>query len=498
MAITITDECINCGACEPECPTHAIVQGEDIFEVDPARCTECVGFAAGFACNDVCPVDCCVADPSKSEPESVLLLRHLNLTRGEFVSLSIKNSHFRARGESSNVSDVLARVRADIENMREPERERALLALEWAEVEAREAAEKTAAEAREEAKRAAAEQQRARRVAELAAQLRNEFSSAAFAEWRSLANHALEAPPPDIHEWPDPGGDEGLHAGFARHWLGREIRPSDVWRPKVSRHWLLSVLERWPTAPDDCIAKLVALCGIDSSDFEQRPPEWFGSIWTWIATRVLDGRFATSEKAAIRILSLQPSLVADTDLQTIVDRLLGPLPRTGRASHHALWEAATTADSRVAGAVNARLTRAPSALESALASNLHRVGRTAAVCDPTTGEILDPLEEWEGWDPDDPFDDRSVRRVLARLPVTTVKRKRGRARPARRNPYNDEGIGWRVEYFEATRTARIFYTYLVTGDGDWEETKLFDSFEAAVEYARETAADRQADSEGDY
>nr|MCU0942387.1 YfhL family 4Fe-4S dicluster ferredoxin [Hydrogenophaga sp.] len=43
MALLITDECINCDVCEPECPNQAIFMGEEIYQIDPDRCTECVG-----------------------------------------------------------------------------------------------------------------------------------------------------------------------------------------------------------------------------------------------------------------------------------------------------------------------------------------------------------------------------------------------------------------------------------------------------------------------
>ena len=51
MAYTITDECINCGACAPECPAEAIIEGDDKCTIDPDKCTDC------GACADVCPVD---------------------------------------------------------------------------------------------------------------------------------------------------------------------------------------------------------------------------------------------------------------------------------------------------------------------------------------------------------------------------------------------------------------------------------------------------------
>lgn len=113
MAIMITDECINCGACEPECPNNAIYEGgvvwaiadgnelsgpvmlEDGTEVDahkkfepisdeyyyivPDKCTECVGFHEEPQCAAVCPVDCCVPDPERVESNEVLLERKARL-----------------------------------------------------------------------------------------------------------------------------------------------------------------------------------------------------------------------------------------------------------------------------------------------------------------------------------------------------------------------------------------------------------------------------------
>jgi ferredoxin len=90
MATIITSECINCGACEPECPNTAIYAGgvewelnganspaiaQDIFYIVPSKCTECVGFYDHEACAAVCPVDCCVTDPNNVETEQVLLQR---------------------------------------------------------------------------------------------------------------------------------------------------------------------------------------------------------------------------------------------------------------------------------------------------------------------------------------------------------------------------------------------------------------------------------------
>ena len=75
MATMITNDCINCGACEPECPNNAISQGEPVYVIDPKLCTECVGFHDYEACAAVCPVDVCVTDPNNIESEQVLIAR---------------------------------------------------------------------------------------------------------------------------------------------------------------------------------------------------------------------------------------------------------------------------------------------------------------------------------------------------------------------------------------------------------------------------------------
>jgi len=79
MAFKITDECIACAACETECPNEAISEGEEIFIIDPDKCTECVGFYDTQQCADVCPVDCCVPDPDHKESNDELLAKFKKL-----------------------------------------------------------------------------------------------------------------------------------------------------------------------------------------------------------------------------------------------------------------------------------------------------------------------------------------------------------------------------------------------------------------------------------
>ena len=111
MSTMITEECINCGACEPECPNTAIYVGgaqwemngekhdalsNDFFYIVPEKCTECVGHFDTEQCAAVCPVDCCVADPNHVESEEELFNRAKALHPAkEFAELAPTTSHFR-------------------------------------------------------------------------------------------------------------------------------------------------------------------------------------------------------------------------------------------------------------------------------------------------------------------------------------------------------------------------------------------------------------------
>ena len=76
MSLLINDECINCDVCEPECPNSAISQGDEIYEIDPNLCTECVGHFNEPQCIEVCPVDCILKDPDNPESEDELQAKY--------------------------------------------------------------------------------------------------------------------------------------------------------------------------------------------------------------------------------------------------------------------------------------------------------------------------------------------------------------------------------------------------------------------------------------
>ena len=83
MALYITDECINCDVCEPECPNDAIFEGEEIYQIKWQQCTECVGHFDVPQCVEVCPVDCILLDPEHHESEQQLKFKYKALMKNK-------------------------------------------------------------------------------------------------------------------------------------------------------------------------------------------------------------------------------------------------------------------------------------------------------------------------------------------------------------------------------------------------------------------------------
>ena len=118
MATMIASDCINCGACEPECPNNAISQGDPIFVIDPKLCTECVGFHDYEACAAVCPVDVCITDPNNIESEEILIARarelHPETNFGEIFESRFRKGQGKAAAavRETSASAVTAASRA--------------------------------------------------------------------------------------------------------------------------------------------------------------------------------------------------------------------------------------------------------------------------------------------------------------------------------------------------------------------------------------------------
>lgn len=83
MALMITDECINCDVCEPECPNDAIYQGQEVYEINPDLCTECVGHYDKPQCQQVCPIDCIPFNPDVRESKDQLMDKYIHLTKNK-------------------------------------------------------------------------------------------------------------------------------------------------------------------------------------------------------------------------------------------------------------------------------------------------------------------------------------------------------------------------------------------------------------------------------
>jgi ferredoxin len=83
MSLMITDECINCDVCEPVCPNEAIYQGQEIYEINPDLCTECVGHFDQPQCVEVCPIDCIPLNPNVVESKVQLMNKYYQLTQKE-------------------------------------------------------------------------------------------------------------------------------------------------------------------------------------------------------------------------------------------------------------------------------------------------------------------------------------------------------------------------------------------------------------------------------
>ncbi len=83
MAYKITEDCISCGACEPECKNAAISEGDATYVIDPDKCTECVGWFEAARCEEVCPVGAAVPDPDNTETKEQLLEKFKKLNPGE-------------------------------------------------------------------------------------------------------------------------------------------------------------------------------------------------------------------------------------------------------------------------------------------------------------------------------------------------------------------------------------------------------------------------------
>ena len=102
MALIITDECINCDVCEPECPNDAISMGPEIYVIDPSKCTECVGHFDEPQCQQVCPVECIPRDPQHVESADELLAKYHALQAAKATAANGVGSENKTGNDTEN------------------------------------------------------------------------------------------------------------------------------------------------------------------------------------------------------------------------------------------------------------------------------------------------------------------------------------------------------------------------------------------------------------
>ena len=105
MALLITDDCINCDVCEPECPNDAISMGPEIYVIDPSKCTECVGHFDEPQCQQVCPVECIPRDPQYVESAEELLVKYRNLQAAKAAAPNGGGSGNNSANKNENDAD---------------------------------------------------------------------------------------------------------------------------------------------------------------------------------------------------------------------------------------------------------------------------------------------------------------------------------------------------------------------------------------------------------
>ncbi|HEX4974929.1 MAG TPA: YfhL family 4Fe-4S dicluster ferredoxin [Pseudomonadales bacterium] len=91
MALLITNDCINCDVCEPECPNDAIFMGEEIYQIDAKLCTECVGHFDTPQCQVVCPINCILPDAAHQESHNTLLEKFKRIQLTQVLATPIPN-----------------------------------------------------------------------------------------------------------------------------------------------------------------------------------------------------------------------------------------------------------------------------------------------------------------------------------------------------------------------------------------------------------------------
>lgn len=444
MTVYITDDCINCGACEPECPTGAISEGQDIYVIDPDLCAECYGFYEHHACQSVCPVDCCVLDPTRPETPDTLKERAARLdasavgrwsaTQGEdWRSKRSEALHAHAPGSPARRS--------------------------WADAAAASEAEHRAAVAGSREKldrlRGSTEAIKWRSLIEQTARIRGGLTE--------LAPEILAAAP-----------DACFVAVVAAL---QSTAGSEVVAPEAR----LRAVQLAYAAKDRGVAlELVAdLPPAHLAEVARTTP---GLLRQAIA-RKLKAPIADAARWQLALLAAERGY--ERELRLALALLAAGRPRLWR---HENKSRLSKASPLVRDVLDAVIAEAPSGSEMVKRAGVRRIRGSTRLYVEETDELVDSLDE-TGWDPDDPAHRKAeAARMIRSLPYAHVAS--GTAKPRRRNALNNPGVDWEVRWSEKTRTATV--TLHIAGDDFPENIKRVASMAEAVALAKERATEAQA------
>ena len=442
MSVYITNQCINCGACVPDCPTEAISEGDAIYVIDPELCAECYGHYDHHACQAVCPVDCCLIDPQQPETLETVRARAAArdpATRGRWTSAD-DDRWFAKR------TDMVGHLAADA-----PAR------VTW----------EVATAAREDERRAAVE--RARQA------LVPLHGSTSLRRWRAFIDGAASIPGGLVALAP-----EVLTVVPARCYLAvvaalRQRSPEAV-PPEATLRAAVLAHAKGDHEMATTLASDVPLDGLPKLE----------SLAPGLLRRALGKRLksTTSEEERWGIALLAARHAYRRELRQALRLLMGGRPRLWR---HLNASAIRGAPSLVTAVADDIIKRSPSGWESLQRNAVRRVrggGYYVEACDA----LVDSLED-AGWDPDHPERrEAEARRMSKQLPYAHIAR--GTVKPRRRSAINNPGVEWEVRWSETLGSATVVLH--IAGDEFPETISRVTTMAKALRLAKQRAEDAQA------
>jgi hypothetical protein len=444
VSLYITDECINCGACEPECPTQAISAGEQIYLIDPELCTECYGVYDHHACQSVCPVECCLLDPT--QPESHASLKE----RTERIDPAAAG-----RWSSTQVEEWIAGRTRQVASM----------------------AAKSPAGRSWQADAAARDAERVAGMKACRERLAGLRGNADATAWRELIEQVArvrggisELAPEILAAAPD--------ACFVE--IATTLQSSALSPQVVGAEARLRAIRLAYAAKDrrTALALLVHLPVDRLTEVANTTP---GLVRQAIAQR-LKAPLTESERWELAVLAATRGY--ERELRQAVVVLAAGRPRLWR---HENASTLAKLSPRISAVIDSLILEAPSAAEMLKRAGVCRVRGSSTLYVEETDELVESLDE-VAWDPDEPGNRAAeATRVIRRLPYAKIAS--GTVRARRRNALNNPGVEWNVRWSEKARTATV--TLQIAGDDFSERIARVASMAKAIAIAKQRAGEAQ-------